>query len=395
MGTITFTTVAIVWIVDAGVRAYWSHKKNLSARQVLRFVPLHQRCWWHLAKQQDDTYTSQISMDVQASNISDLPIQIVKVQLLRPRAELIHADASLPMKGSPYHSPQHPVPAHGTEIAAAHLMVRGALAAQGKPIRVTIGLTDQNGEEYILRNLKITTRDRALPKPTLFEWLRNLKAIVFSPQHWIGRSTEPEASVIPWTYDAGPENISITMSILAEEKRNYAARGRERGGLGSLNVSLQSEPNFGWTAVGDVPPLLWEEGKGTRITSSNLERLLMVRSDLGADGDNLERYLLAQLQKESSFAAVAYFVFLALHRMGRTLDALKTARTFLAGDKIFAYSNLLGTLSAIISHEWQDTDPNLYPMILDVLVGDEEYDFRLKDKINLARLRAHDKATTQ
>src|SRR5262249_38133818 len=176
-----------------------------------------------------------------------------------------------------------------------------------------------------------------------------LTAVAVTSHH----SVEPEGPVMPWTYETGPKSISITESILTEEKRNYAACGRERGGLGSLNVRLQSEPNYGATKGGEVPSLLWEEGKGTRITSANLERLLRVRLDFGDPyGDNLERYLLAQLWKGSSFAAVAYFVFLALHRMGRTLDALKTARTFLAGDKVFAYSNLLGTLSAAVSHEW-------------------------------------------
>jgi hypothetical protein len=97
----------------------------------------------------------------------------------------------------------------------------------------------------------------------------------------------------------------------------------------------------------------------------------------------LERYLLSQLHRESPFADVAYFVFLALHRMGRTIDALKTARTFLAGDKVFGYSNLLGTLSAVISHEHFEIVPDLYPLILDALAGDDE--FKLREKINLAR----------
>jgi hypothetical protein len=34
-------------------------------------------------------------------------------------------------------------------------------------------------------------------------------------------------------------------------------------------------------------------------------------------------------------------VFLALHRVGRTTDAVKTARKFRAGDKVYAYGNLL------------------------------------------------------
>jgi len=62
------------------------------------------------------------------------------------------------------------------------------------------------------------------------------------------------------------------------------------------------------------------------------------------------------------------------------------ARTFLAADKVYGYSNLLAVLSAVISHEHHETDPNLYALILDALAGDEEHDFRLREKINLARL---------
>jgi hypothetical protein len=68
---------------------------------------------------------------------------------------------------------------------------------------------------------------------------------------------------------------------------------------------------------------------------------------------------------------------------------------YLAGDKVFGYSNLLGTLSAVVSHEHHDIDPRLYSLILDALAGDEEHDFWLKEKINLARLRVYDRARSQ
>jgi hypothetical protein len=171
IGTITSTAVSVAWIVDASVRAYWSHKRAVAARRVLHFVPLHQERWWHLAKQQDGSYGSTIRIDVQAPNISDHPVKIAEVRLLRPRAQLIHAGASLPMSGIP-RSREHPVFPHRSEIAAVHMMVRGALAAQGKPIRVTIGLIDQNGEEYILPNLKIGTPEPVLPRSTMLERLR-------------------------------------------------------------------------------------------------------------------------------------------------------------------------------------------------------------------------------
>jgi hypothetical protein len=110
VATIIFTAFS----VTAGIRAYWSHKKAVAARPLLRFVPLH--CWWHLAKQQDGSYASQIRIDVQASNISDCPIQILNVRLIGRRAQLVHSDVLL------IHAD---VPPHGSVVTTVDMMVRG------------------------------------------------------------------------------------------------------------------------------------------------------------------------------------------------------------------------------------------------------------------------------
>lgn len=175
--------------------------------------------------------------------------------------------------------------------------------------------------------------------------------------------------------------------ILNEERRSYAACGRDRGGLGSLNVGLQSEPNFGWTSVGSLPTLLWTKADAKPIESQNVTRLLKLHATLGDSKRDVEQYLLSHLNKASPYAEIGYFNFLVLHRVGRTIDALRAARTHLSGDKVYGYSNLLGTLSAIVSREHFSIDPGLYPQILDALAGDPEHSFRLTEKINLARLQ--------
>jgi hypothetical protein len=197
---------------------------------------------------------------------------------------------------------------------------------------------------------------------------------------------------MPWSYDPALESIGIAEAILKEERRSYAANGRRSGGLGSLNVGLQSEPNYGWTTEGKVPKLLWDVGAAKPIASPNLDRLLSLHSSLDpAARENLDRYLLSRLDRDAPFADVGYFVFLALHRMNKTIDALTTARQFLSGDKDSGYSNLLGTLSAVVSREHHEIDPALFPLILDALAGDDEHDFRLREKLNLATLEALDR----
>jgi len=353
IAAITFSLLALARVCAGGAAYYRSQRETTAARRVLRFVSLHRQCWWHLAKQQDDSFASQIRLDIQASNTSDRPIQIVKVRLARPRAELIQADVLLPMEGSPYHSHNHPVPPHGTVPAAVHIMVRGSLAAQGKSIRAFIIITDQHGEEYKIKNVHVGTHD---PPPQRRPFTQRVRD--FQPFNWVRSDSEPPSAPMPWTFSPGFEYLDICESVLNEEQRSYAANGRLRGGLGSFNVGLQSEPNYGWTTLGQIPQLLWDQDKATIVSSPNLERIIKTHHQLSQkDRDNLEGYLLSQLQKNSPFCEVSYFLFLALHRVGRTIDALLMARTFLRGDKVSAYSNLLGILSAVVSHEHFSIDP--------------------------------------
>ena len=78
--------------------------------------------------------------------------------------------------------------------------------------------------------------------------------------------------------------------------------------------------------------------------------------------------------------------------MDRTIDALTTARTCLSGDKVHGYSNILGTLSALVSHEYFKINAGLYQSISNALSGDCENDFRIREKINLALLQQLDRA---
>lgn len=388
---LTFSILTVARAIDAGIAGYRIHRKTPEARRALRFIPLDRQRWWHLAKQQDDSFASQISLDIEAANITDRPVRIVKARLIRPKAkgELLHSYVLLPMAGSPYHSHKHPVPPHGTVTASLHIMVRGALARQGQPLRVTLGIIDQFGEEYILRGITIPTSDKPVSRSP---WPARIAAYLRELSGSRSRAAEDETPPPSnWQHQGKFESADM---ILNEEKRNYAARGRSSGGLGSLNVTLQSEPNLGWTTVGDVPQLLWDRAEAKPVESPNATRLLRLHNALDDSGKaDLQQYLLSHLHKKSPYAEVSYFIFFVLHRMGRTVDALRAARTLLASDKVYGYSNLLGTLSAIVSHEHFDIDDHLLAQILAVLAGDTEDDFRLAEKINLARLLKTDQTT--
>lgn len=381
---VTFSILSIGRAIDSGIAAYRIHRHSIKKNRALVLVP-RPRPWWYLAKQQDDSYVSQISINVDATNLTDRPVRILNATLIWPLrgGEVIQTMVSLPMEGSPYHSARHPVPANGTVEASVHIMVRGALARYGKPIVVTLAMTDQSGEEYRLKGIHVPSNNPPLPP---MSWRERLPKYAQRFKKLIGSGEK--AAILPaiWQHEGQFSDVDI---ILAEEKRNYAANGRIRGGLGSLNVTLQSEPNHGWTQEGAIPRLLWRrEENPPAVDSLNLTRLIRLYEALDDGGKrDLEEYLLSHLNRASTYADVAYFLFLALHRMGRTVDCVAAAQAKLTGDRVNGYSNMLGTLSAVVSREHFDIDPTLYPAIVSLLTGDPEHDFRLIDKMNLARLQ--------
>ncbi len=176
--------------------------------------------------------------------------------------------------------------------------------------------------------------------------------------------------------------------VLDEEVRSYTANGRIRGGLGSLNITLQSVPNNGWTNVGQIPELLFDKSDPTVISSPNSNILLKLYSSLDKDGkDNFRTYLVSHLRKDSAYVSVAYLIFFVLHRTGFTTDAIKQAKRALLGDTINAYSNLLATFSMVISREYLEIDTRVYEDAKLILNGDTEYKHWLEQKINLALLK--------
>ena len=176
--------------------------------------------------------------------------------------------------------------------------------------------------------------------------------------------------------------------VLNEEVRSYSANGRIRGGLGSMNITLQSLPNSGWTNEGQIPQLLFDISDPTVISSPNATTLIKFYSSLDPDGKSAFRtYLITHLRKDSPYASIGYLIFFVLYRIGETAEALKQARRGLLGDTVNGYGNVLGAFSMIISREYLEIDSKTYEDIKLILQGDSEYKFWLEQKINLALLK--------
>jgi hypothetical protein len=368
------TCLAMARLLDGLARFIADTRERTRSSKGLTILLIERESWWHAAKQQDETMMSQISVTAQIVNNHDKPLRILNVSLLKPSGhEISHADASIPVPGTYYHSSQQAIPAGDAAKATIHLMVRGLISKQGTIAKIVLAIADQRAHTY-----KVKCRLRTSDKPS--ERKRN--GLPFR-RRVVAELPLPTPSI--WSRAKDFDELNV---ILREEQRAYAAKGRRSGHLGSLNVTLQSEPNHGWSRDGQIPELLWEADKAVVISSPNLDKMLRLlqKADEASRAD-MESYLLSHLCRPSEFADVAYFIFLALHRQHRTCDALEEAQKFLAGDRKFGYSNLLGTLSALVSHEHASFDHETLITLSRLLKEDKEHNFRLLEKLNAARMR--------
>jgi hypothetical protein len=300
VGAVASSILTVTRFVAMTAEAILSYRRGRAELRILRLVPLQEDGWWHLAQQQDGTSITQIKLPFQVSNTTDEPVQIAKCRLTRSRAKVLNLLISLPVPGSSYHSFSQPVPPHGTAKGILTLIAEGALAKKGCPIKISLAIIDQYGGEYTLKNLAIKSTDSRSPVPDLSEQLCSLGNRALVGLHLKPRPQPVPLLEMPWKFTDGAAYLDVARVILREEKRNYAARGRQHGKLGSLNVGLQSEPNHGWTKVGEVPELLWPKESAQTVTSDNLQRLLDLRESLPKRSrPNLDLFLLSQLHKDS------------------------------------------------------------------------------------------------
>src|SRR5262245_15536680 len=112
------------------------------------------------------------------------------------------------------------------------------------------------------------------------------------------------------------------------------------GGLGSLNIGLQSEPKHGFTSEGQIPSLLFDKSDPNVILSPNATLLLRFYSTLNEEDKNrFAAFLISELRQDSDYVSIAYFIFFVLYRIGRLIDSLIMARKALVGDDKHGYSN--------------------------------------------------------
>lgn len=73
IATLAFSILTVARGVDSAIATYHVRRTAREARRALRLVPRHHQRWWHLAKQQDDSYGSQRALDIEIANVTDYP----------------------------------------------------------------------------------------------------------------------------------------------------------------------------------------------------------------------------------------------------------------------------------------------------------------------------------
>jgi len=176
--------------------------------------------------------------------------------------------------------------------------------------------------------------------------------------------------------------------VLNEEVRLYSTNGRRRGGLGSMNIGIQSEPNNGWTNEGQAKSLLFDTSDKTVIQSPNSNILIKLYSSLDLKGkSDFKTYLLGHVRNDSPYVSIGYLIFFVLYKIGKVMEAFTHIRRSLTEDENHGHSNILAIFSMIISREYLEIDPKTYEDIKLIFTGDPDYKFWLEQKTNLALLK--------
>ncbi len=130
------------------LRLIFTPKAKAKKNFILTPRPL--QCWWHVARQGDGSYITQLVVDCDILNLTTNIMRFHSVRLISPKCkgEIVHADIGLFNKlklGRDYTLPAH------ADWVRASLTVRQKLGRAAKPLKIVIGITDSLGIEQKIR----------------------------------------------------------------------------------------------------------------------------------------------------------------------------------------------------------------------------------------------------
>jgi len=240
----------------------------------------------------------------------------------------------------------------------------------GENLNVVLGISDEDGYEQRVRVTckgLLKSNPRKLPRP------------------------------IETLYSISDPIEKDVASVLQSEISRYENNGREVGGLGSISIFIKpgreiKQLGTEWLSKSVTSNQeIDTSSEWTEIKSDNLEALMSLYSRLTTDDERgrFKDALLGRLQEKKGYARVAYFVVLALWKIGLLEDALETAKHGLSEEsqKDYGVSNILMLLNGLLRYRYTDFTPDMLDTIEHFLQGIQEPVFRIPQKISAIRVQ--------
>ncbi len=138
----------IIFACLAGAKTYQERTVK-----TLHFIPDDQQSFWHHAQQPDGRELTQIALRGRVTNLWDRPLYPAAVRLVSPRgSRAIHRLIFTEEHDGRFYGSDYPIPPGERVGFSAHFFADGFIGTPGKPLSITISVSDQFGHWH---NVKI------------------------------------------------------------------------------------------------------------------------------------------------------------------------------------------------------------------------------------------------
>jgi hypothetical protein len=378
VSVVLFNTLAVVRAASLCMEAWRNHLARLAARRTFHLSPDEMQSFWAMARQRDDSTTTQLVVRFLAKNLTDAPLGLVNARLIHPtiRGEVIHSDVMVRgtnsnLYGSAAHS-GHGVPGRSSLPGTASIMIRGTRKHPPQSaLTVVIGITDDEGNE---QRLKLSLRGTGV--------IPNEEKATAVP-------VEPVFSI------ADPIEKEV-VSVLQAELGRYDKHGRERGGLGSVHIVYGGRVLSGigtdaWNPDSPKNQSVVEDPQAAVLESDNMKALL-ARYQLLSNDKERERFaaaLLGRIDAKGPYLRISYFIVCVLWQIGGFSEALVRVKTLPEEEiKVFGLSNVLLMLNGLLRYRHPDFTQEMLDQIESLVhCLKKEHTFTIAEKV--AAIRAY------
>ena len=311
-----------------------------------------------------ETPLTQVNFDGHVTNISDKPVRILGVDIVKPAAT---ADMAVISNNHDGRRPQVLSPGECAELRVC-LFVEPPIADNDKPWRCSLIFIDQYGNKHKVKNCVFSP----LPKPA--------KPAEFQ---------EPQE----YSYEIADPIEKEIVAVLNAELAPYRVCGRSCGGLGSVHIVYRGHafPGVGsdsWTPNSPLNQIIVADPESASLRSDNLDALVGFYKTLSDDDQaRFVAALLDRLDSTRGYLAVSYFIVAVLWRIGFLGDALRKARQSLPAheQRVFGLSNVLMLLNGLLKYLYPEFTSEMLDEIERLIHGLDEHCFFISNRVAAIR----------